>query len=84
MDGSALATAIVLPRGTSQVLFRGKVTKVARAIASVMCRRGIQVAADGDEYAMLQKATKYSDNLIQTSGYEQKVLLVGEGLSEEE
>lgn len=87
VDGSALATAIVLlnvPQGTTQVLLRGKVTKVACMVASIMCIRGIQVAADGDEYEMLQKATKYSDNLIRTSGYDQKVWLVGEGLSEEE
>lgn len=87
VDGSALAIAIVLnnvPQGTTQVLFRGKVTKVACIVASVMCKKGIQVAADGDEYEKLQKATKYSDNLIRASGYEQKVWLVGQGLSDEE
>ena len=87
VDGSTLAIAIVLmnvPQGTTRVLFRGKVTKVACVVASVLCKRGIHVAADGDEFEMLQKATKQSQNLIRASGYEQKLWLVGEGLSEEE
>ncbi|KAJ4831894.1 hypothetical protein Tsubulata_018101 [Turnera subulata] len=47
VDGSSLVVAIVLnsiPKGTTQVLLRGKLTKVAYAIAFALCQRGIQVA----------------------------------------
>ena len=46
VDGSSLAAAIVLnsiPKGTTQVLLRGKITKVACAIAVDLCKQGIQV-----------------------------------------
>ena len=46
VDGSSLAAAIVLnsiPKGTTQVLLRGKITKVVCAIAVDLCKRGIQV-----------------------------------------
>lgn len=46
VDGSSLAVAVVLnsiPKGTTQVLLRGKLTKVAYAIAFTLCQRGIQV-----------------------------------------
>ncbi|WP_336506111.1 hypothetical protein, partial [Klebsiella pneumoniae] len=42
------------------------------------------MAADGEEYQLLEAATNSHDNLLRTSGYEQKVWLVGEGLSDEE
>ncbi len=45
VDGCSLAAAVVLnriPKGTTQVLLRGKITKVACAIAS-NCKQGIQV-----------------------------------------
>ena len=46
IDGSSLATAIVLnsiPNGTTQVLLRGKLTKVAYTIAFTLCQQGVQV-----------------------------------------
>lgn len=46
VDGSSLAVALVLhtiPKGTTQVLFKGKLTKVASAIAFHLCQKGIQV-----------------------------------------
>ena len=46
VDGCSLAAAVVLnsiPKGTTQVLLRGKITKVASAIAFYLCKRGIQV-----------------------------------------
>ena len=46
VDGSSLATALVLntiPKGTTQVLLRGKLTKVAHAIVSSLCQKGVQV-----------------------------------------
>ena len=46
VDGSSLAVAITLntiPKGTTQVLLRGNLTKVAYAIAFALCQKGIQV-----------------------------------------
>jgi aldehyde decarbonylase len=46
VDGSSLAVATVLnsiPKGTTQVLLRGKLTKVAYAIAFTLCQQGVQV-----------------------------------------
>lgn len=33
-----------IPQGTTQVLLRGDLTKVAYAVTFALCRRGIQVA----------------------------------------
>jgi aldehyde decarbonylase len=46
VDGSSLAAAIVLnniPKGTNEVLFRGKFNKVAVAIVNALCRKNIKV-----------------------------------------
>jgi aldehyde decarbonylase len=46
VDGSSLAVAAVLnsiPKGTTQVLHRGNLSKVAYAVVLNLCRRGIQV-----------------------------------------
>jgi aldehyde decarbonylase len=46
VDGSSLAVAVVLnriPEGTTQVVLRGRLTKVAYALAFTLCQRGIQV-----------------------------------------
>lgn len=47
VDASSLAVAIVvnsIPKGTTQVLLRGKLNKVASAIAFNLCQKGIQVS----------------------------------------
>lgn len=46
VDGSSLAVAVVLnsiPKSATQVLLRGKLTKVAYALSYSLCQRGIQV-----------------------------------------
>lgn len=46
VDGSSLAVAVLLhsiPKATTQVLLRGKLTKVASTLAFNLCQRGIQV-----------------------------------------
>jgi hypothetical protein len=46
VDGSSLVVAVVLnsiPKGTTQVLLRGKLTKVAYALAYTLCQQGVQV-----------------------------------------
>lgn len=46
VDGSSLAVAAVInsiPKGTTQLLLRGKLTKVAYALAYTLCQQGVQV-----------------------------------------
>ena len=46
VDGSSLAVAVILnsiPKGTTKVLFRGKLSKVAYFTALALCQKGIQV-----------------------------------------
>ncbi|XP_047341182.1 very-long-chain aldehyde decarbonylase CER1-like [Impatiens glandulifera] len=46
VDGSSLAVAVVLniiPKGTTQVILRGNLSKVALGIAIALCQRGIKV-----------------------------------------
>lgn len=46
VNGSSLAAAIVLnsiPKGTTQLLFRGKLNKVAHSIVFALCEKGIKV-----------------------------------------
>lgn len=46
VDGSSLAVAVVLnsiPKGTTEVLLRGKLTKVACTLALKLCHQGIKV-----------------------------------------
>ena len=47
VDGSSLVVAVVLnsiPKGTTQVLLRGKLNKVAYAIAFKLCQQGVKVS----------------------------------------
>ena len=46
VDGSSLAIAVLLnsiPKGTTQVLFKGKLSKVAYFTVLALCQKGIQV-----------------------------------------
>lgn len=46
VDGSSLAVAVVLnsiPKGTAQVVLRGKLSKVAYSVALALCQGGTQV-----------------------------------------
>jgi aldehyde decarbonylase len=46
VDGSSLAAAIVvnnIPKGTNEVLLRGKFDKVALAIVNALCKKNIKV-----------------------------------------
>ncbi|XP_047333897.1 very-long-chain aldehyde decarbonylase CER1-like [Impatiens glandulifera] len=92
VDGSSLAVAIVLnniPKGTTQVILRGNLTKVARGIAMALCQRGIKVTTlYKDEYEKLKKmfqTNPHIDNLAHLAdSWDDKIWLVGEGLREEE
>ncbi|XP_062101456.1 very-long-chain aldehyde decarbonylase CER1-like [Humulus lupulus] len=90
VDGSSLAVAVILnsiPKGTTQLLLRGKVTKVATSIALALCQKGIQVATlRDDECAKLNNSLDVNSksNLVLTKSTSYQVWLVGDGLSEEE
>ncbi|KAL9234328.1 hypothetical protein vseg_009211 [Gypsophila vaccaria] len=89
VDGSSLAVAVVLnsiPKGTSQVVFRGRLCKVAYSVVSALCHKGIKVVTRrNDEYEKLKRSLPVEDcnNLIlSTKSYNHKVWLVGENVTE--
>ncbi|KAG6680067.1 hypothetical protein I3842_13G021400 [Carya illinoinensis] len=94
VDGSSLAVAVVLnsiPKGTTEVVLRGKLTKVAYTLAFTLCQKGIRVVTlREDEYLKLKKSfnTKFESNLVFSKSYadrdHQMTWLVGDGLEEEE
>ncbi|MED6179452.1 hypothetical protein PIB30_001216 [Stylosanthes scabra] len=89
VDGSSLVVALLLntiPKGTTQVLLRGKLNKVAYAIAFKLCQQGLKVTTmHEDDYVKLKKSFNGSEaNLVIAKNYTQTVWLVGEGLTEEE
>ncbi|XP_019187912.1 PREDICTED: protein ECERIFERUM 1-like isoform X2 [Ipomoea nil] len=87
VDGSSLAVAVVLnsiPKGTTQVVLRGNLSKVACSIALALCQQGTQVAVLGeDEYKRLKARLnpEAATNLVLTKTYSAKTWLVGDGLS---
>ncbi|KAL2319371.1 hypothetical protein Fmac_028340 [Flemingia macrophylla] len=89
VDGSSLVVAIVLnsiPKGTTQVLLNGKLTKVAHALAFTLCQQGVQVVTlHENDYVRLKKSFTGSEtNLAYTRSYTQTIWLVGDGLTKEE
>nr|GMD59440.1 protein ECERIFERUM 1-like [Ipomoea batatas] len=87
VDGSSLAVAVVLnsiPKGTTQVVLRGNLSKVACSIALALCQQGTQVALLGeDEYKRLKARLnpEAATNLVLAKSYSAKTWLVGDGLS---
>lgn len=89
VDGSSLAVAVLLnsiPKGTTQVLLRGNLTKVAFSLASALCQRDIQVATMyKSDYEKLKLATtSWHSNFVLPKTFDQKIWIVGDGLTEEE
>ncbi|XP_055815075.1 very-long-chain aldehyde decarbonylase CER1-like [Solanum dulcamara] len=91
VDGSSLAVVVVLnsiPKGISQVVLQGRLSKVANSIALALCQEGIQVVTlDEEEYKRLKpKLTpEAATNLVLSKSYNvSKTWLVGDRLSEEE
>ncbi|KAH7835923.1 hypothetical protein Vadar_031144 [Vaccinium darrowii] len=88
VDGSSLVVAIVLnsiPKGTTEVLLRGCLSKVAYSLASALCQRGIQVSTFYKiEFERLKVSTEFGDNLVLSRSYAEKIWLVGDGLSKGE
>ncbi|XP_050236897.1 very-long-chain aldehyde decarbonylase CER1-like [Mercurialis annua] len=90
VDGSSLAAAVVvdcIPKGTTQLLFRGSLSKVAFAVAFALCKKGIQVVTTLEEdYEELKASigTRHSNNLLLSKNYHLKTWLVDDKLSEED
>ncbi|XP_022855183.1 protein ECERIFERUM 1-like [Olea europaea var. sylvestris] len=88
VDGSSLVVAIVvnsIPKGTTEVLFRGKLSKVAYSIVAALCQKGIQVnTLYENEYEELKLAVKSQSKVVLSKSYTQKIWLVGDELTEEE
>ncbi|KAL2321973.1 hypothetical protein Fmac_026352 [Flemingia macrophylla] len=89
VDGNSLVVAIVLnniPKGTTQVLLRGKITKVAYALTYALCQQDIKVATmHKDDYMRLQNSSyNFKSNLVIAKSYTQMTWLVGDELIEEE
>ncbi|KAK1583650.1 hypothetical protein Q3G72_025832 [Acer saccharum] len=90
VDGTSLAVAVIvnsIPKGTTQVLLRGKLTKVAYALVFALCQKGLQVVTvREDEHEEIDKSfsSKSASNLILSKSFSQKTWLVGEGLTKAE
>ncbi|GLT85903.1 hypothetical protein SLE2022_040750 [Rubroshorea leprosula] len=88
VDGSSLAAAVVLnsiPAETTQVILRGKLDRVAYAIASALCQKGIQVVTlRENEFEKLKHIDKSKSDVVLSHTFDQKVWLVGNGLTEKE
>ncbi|XP_060219088.1 very-long-chain aldehyde decarbonylase CER1-like isoform X1 [Lycium barbarum] len=90
VDGSSLAVAVVInsiPKGTSQVVLRGRLSKVAYSIALALCQGGIQVVTLGEEEYKRLKAKltpEAAAHLVLSKSYASRTWLVGDGLSEDE
>ncbi|KAL0410806.1 UNVERIFIED_CONTAM: Very-long-chain aldehyde decarbonylase CER1 [Sesamum latifolium] len=90
VDGSSLVVATVLnsiPKGTTQVLLQGKLSKVANSIALALCQGGIQVyTTSEDEYEKLKSklSNEAGNNLVLSKHSAPKTWLVGDDLSEDE
>ncbi|XP_061993892.1 very-long-chain aldehyde decarbonylase CER1-like [Rosa rugosa] len=89
VDGSSLAVAVILnsiPKGTTQVLLTGNLTKVAYALAFSLCQRDIQVVTlQQAEYLKLTKSLNGTEGkVVHDRSYAQKIWLVGDGLSKKE
>ncbi|CAG7908107.1 unnamed protein product [Brassica rapa] len=90
VDGSSLAAQVVvhsIPVGTREVLFRGQITKVARAIVTSLCLNGIKVMVlREEEHCMLARflSGHCKENLVLTTNYSPMIWLVGDGISKEE
>ncbi|KAE8691060.1 Protein CER1-like 1 [Hibiscus syriacus] len=89
VDGRSLVAAIVLnsiPKETTQVLLRGRISKDVHVLVQALCQKGIKaVTVQDDEYKELLKSNnKIESNLILSKTYDIKVWLVGDGLTDKE
>ncbi|CAI9102121.1 OLC1v1000340C1 [Oldenlandia corymbosa var. corymbosa] len=90
VDGSSLAVAIVLnsiPKGTTGVLLRGNLNKVAHSIVFALCQKGVQVTIPSEykyEKLKLMAGPESNNNLVYSKSIAHKIWLVGDGSTEED
>ncbi|CAH2071601.1 unnamed protein product [Thlaspi arvense] len=90
VDGSNMAAAVVvnsIPKGTTEVVFSGKPTKVASAVVFALCQRGVKVVVlRAEEHSKLVKSRVVKKNLVlSSSNYcSPLVWLVGDEIGREE
>ncbi|KAJ8616208.1 hypothetical protein MRB53_035580 [Persea americana] len=90
VDGTSLVVGVVLnsiPKGTAQVVMRGKITKTGYAVAEALCQRRIQVGTvrrEEFERLKLRLPAKMGGHLTLSWSYTTEIWLVGDGLTEEE
>lgn len=90
VDGTSLAAAVVLnsiPPETKQVLFKGKISKVARAAAQQLCIRGVQVFVthEHDLYELKSYLSGSTGTYLSLLGESiPQVWLIGDGLENSE
>ncbi|EPS71900.1 hypothetical protein M569_02856, partial [Genlisea aurea] len=92
VDGSSLAVAVVLhsiPKGTTQLVLTGKLSKVAYSLALELCQGGIKVfTMYENEYKKLKQivSNEYGNNLLLSKGSVPmtKTWLIGEGVCKKE
>ncbi|XP_050206373.1 very-long-chain aldehyde decarbonylase CER1-like isoform X1 [Mercurialis annua] len=85
VDGSSLAAAVIInsiPKGTTQIFIGGKLTKVAKTVASALCHKGIQIVVlNEEEHGIPGLQTEHVDI---SKRYEQKIWLIGDDITENE
>ncbi|CAA7021933.1 unnamed protein product [Microthlaspi erraticum] len=89
VDGSSMAAAVVvnsIPKGTTEVVFRGNPTKVASAAVFALCQRGIKVVVlRTEEHIKLVKSGVVKNVVLATNNnFSPVVWLVGDGIRKEE
>ncbi|KAH7691050.1 aldehyde decarbonylase protein [Dioscorea alata] len=90
IDGSSLAAALVLksiPSGTKQVVIAGTLFKIGCAIATELCKKGIQVSVTCKpdfHYLKSRLSDSTGTHLTLTRNYTAQVWLIGEGIDHKE
>ncbi|KAL1202321.1 Protein CER1-like 1 [Cardamine amara subsp. amara] len=90
VDGSIMAAAVVvnsIPKGTTEVVFSGNLTKVASAVVFALCLKGVKVVVlREEEHRKLIKSGVVENLVLSTSNnhYSPTVWLVEDGIRKEE
>ncbi|CAH8250746.1 unnamed protein product [Arabidopsis lyrata] len=90
VDGSSMAAAVVInniPKETTEIVFRGNLTKVASAVVFALCQKGVKVVVlREEEHSKLIKSGVGKNLVLSTSNsyYSLTVWLVGDGIENEE
>ncbi|XP_010496697.1 PREDICTED: protein CER1-like 1 [Camelina sativa] len=90
VDGSSMAAAVVvnnIPKETTEIVFRGNLTKVASAVVFALCQKGVKVVLlRKEEHIKLIQSGVVKNLVLSTnkSYYSPKVWLVGDGIEKEE